>query len=295
VNNITSKEPKTLSQLANRLQKRGLTNRKGIDIEKYLFDMNYYRLSGYWRYYQVDPLRGQKDFTHKIDIADIKALVDLDVRLRCLILEGIQIFEPVLRGHICHEFAHRLGTYSYLDKDMYIHGKQLPNSINSNIQESKDQPCIRHYINKGDKVPVWTAVEVITMGTLVKMFHYCKDTDCKQEITKKFNLNRTPKQLNQTLRALVSLRNLSSHHARLWNRYVKVSPALPKFISKEYPSAEEHSMMPSLILLMNAVDKSNGNNSYSERMMSLIDSNSEFRNGIYSPQPNKVRWNKSEL
>jgi abortive infection bacteriophage resistance protein len=294
------KKPKSLEELLNILQLRGLENRRNLDIQKYLRSMDYYRFIGYARYWQADPLHGAKTFMHNADVSDIREIINLDRQLRCMILEGIQVFEPALRAAIIREFTHVFGAYGYLELDTYISNKKntqkrqelaeyLVNSINSDINKSKE-PCIWNFKRANAKVPIWATLEVITLGTLSRMFSLCKDYECRTKIAESFEINRNNKRFSRTLRVITYLRNLSSHQSRLWNRYIKIPSKLPDEIIEKYANVTENSVMESIIPLIEIVDKINDDNSYSIRMLKLISSNKTFMDGICNPQKDKVRW-----
>jgi abortive infection bacteriophage resistance protein len=294
------KEPKSLGALLNILQLRGLGNALDINMQKYLSGMDYYRFIGYARYWQTDPLHGIKTFIQSADISDISAIINLDRELRCMILEGIQVFEPALRASVIREFTHAFGAYGYLELNTYISNKKntqkrqelaeyLVNSINSDIKKSKE-PCIWNFKRTRAKVPIWAALEVITLGPLSSMFSLCSNPKCRTKITESFGINRNNKHFSHTLKGILYLRNLSSHHSRLWNRYMKTPSKLPDEITTKYTNVQKNSVMESIIPLIEIVDRINDDNSYSSRMLKLISSNKTFMDGIYNPQKDKVRW-----
>jgi len=51
----------TLHEQINLLKSRGLIFNDKDDIENILFRHNYYRLSGYWRKFQIDPKNKQEN------------------------------------------------------------------------------------------------------------------------------------------------------------------------------------------------------------------------------------------
>jgi abortive infection bacteriophage resistance protein len=299
----TSKEPKSLSEMAVMLKERGLTNRESVDLEQYLYVINCHRLLSYARYYQVDPLNGNNNFIDGTDIADLIALIKLDGALQSLILEGIRVLELKLRGVIAYEFSQTTGAYGYLKYDNYLSKdirdpqtraemtRGLISSINRNIADSREMR-ISNAVENGIKIPIWTAVEVVSFSTLAKMFSLYGDLNCKERITQTFRVNKKRWQFTQTLRAIVVLRNLSAHYSRLWSRHMQISSALPNWIHKKYPNAGKESVMQALVLLMETVDKIIGNKHYSERVMSIINQNAQFKDGICNPKSESIRWGK---
>ncbi|MDR1034027.1 MAG: Abi family protein [Bifidobacteriaceae bacterium] len=320
-----SKEPKTIPEMVEMLRERGLKNKTDVDVAKYLYEINYYRFSGYARYYQVDPLSGNNTFYKNADIATIIKLIKLDKELRRIIFEGIQIFEIAFRASLAYQFVHTFGDYGYLNLDTYLpSGSKAKHKISSSYRllnriysqiERSDEPCMLHFKNKNERVPVYAAVEILTFDTIVTMYEYCNNFNCKKDITDSFDINDSDNQSTEarkifgsndrfiaTLKVFSILRNLCAHHSRIWNRLMKTSPSLSRGVIEKYfphdnngesnfPS--ENSVIRIICLLAMVVDEIEGNSLYSEHIFALIDSNKAFKNGLYSPTRGKVGWNGS--
>ncbi|WP_216379655.1 Abi family protein [Arcanobacterium phocae] len=73
------------------LEERGLIIHSKTEAEDFLRSHNYYRFSGYAREFQEDPRHGKNNFAPGISFDDISSLIDLDQRLRRLLLEALEI------------------------------------------------------------------------------------------------------------------------------------------------------------------------------------------------------------
>ena len=75
--------------------------------------------------------------------------------------------------------------------------------------------------------PVWKTMEVISFGTLSKLYCNFNDTGVKKQVAKSFGLPQYL-YLESWMKCASVLRNYCAHHARLWNRRFPIMPQLPK-------------------------------------------------------------------
>ena len=92
---------------------------------------------------------------------------------------------------------------------------------------------------------------------------------------------KQPKSLGQ----MVYLRNLCSHHSRLWHREMVIASPVTKDMRSSYPDFdyEEKSVAGSLMALMYLVDSINGDNAYSRSVLDLIHERDDYLDGIVHP------------
>lgn len=103
--------------------------------------------------------------------------------------------------------------------DHWLKGQQ------DKIKRASKEPYIEHHANKYDgNVPIWVAIEVWDFGTLSTLYSLLKSPD-KQIIADKYSAGELSAKhiplFQQWLRSLNFVRNVSAHHARLWNISVK--------------------------------------------------------------------------
>lgn len=77
-------------------------------IVRLLVDNNYYRLSGYWRYFQVRPGHGDNRFTAAASVAQIESVYRFDQDLRTLLIDGLSTLEVTFRSRLAYYLADRL-------------------------------------------------------------------------------------------------------------------------------------------------------------------------------------------
>lgn len=74
--------------------------------------------------------------------------------------------------------------------------------------------------------PVWKTLEVVSFGTLSKLFCLFKDNRLKKQVAREFGLPQYT-YLESWIRCIIVLRNCCAHHARIWNRRFALKPQLP--------------------------------------------------------------------
>ena len=74
--------------------------------------------------------------------------------------------------------------------------------------------------------PVWKTLEVVSFGTLSKLFCLFKDNRLKKQVARELGLPQYT-YLESWIRCITVLRNCCAHHARIWNRRFALKPQLP--------------------------------------------------------------------
>lgn len=88
---------------------------------------------------------------------------------------------------------------------------------------------MREHFQKYDEPtlpPVWKTMEVVSFGTLSKLFCNFKDVEVKKRVAKSFGLPQYS-YLESWMKAISALRNCCAHHGRLWNKRFPLIPQLP--------------------------------------------------------------------
>lgn len=219
------KPPLTYSEQLDLLLKRGLQVENKTEAIHCLKNISYYRLSAYFL-----PFKQSEEFRNGTSFKDIIDLYTFDRKLRLLILDAIEPIEVALRTQIIYHLSHKYGAFGYLDEknfsNRFKHAKWLQN-LNESMSDSTET-FIKHYKTKytlTTHLPLWMAIEIISFGNLSYLFRRLKGED-QQVIANIYNIKDVV--LTSWLHALVYLRNLCAHHARLWNRTLTFKPALPQ-------------------------------------------------------------------
>lgn len=228
---FVDKPSKSLPSLSKRLLERGLVVDDAGRLGVALYNIGYFRLSGYWRYFQEAPHMGDNKFRSGATLAAVLRVYEFDAQLRNILLEGLCEVEVALRArlvsHFCAEDSdgmHYLEPSAYsdeLDPDGLPYRDRLLIDIADNIARSKE-PHVIHYRDKG-QVPMWVGVEALSLGATSKMFRLMADADERLVIAKRFGYPDADR-LSASLHSLSILRNICAHHGRVWNRRVQTKP-----------------------------------------------------------------------
>lgn len=70
--------------------------------------------------------------------------------------------------------------------------------------------------------PAWILMEVVSFGSLSKLYQNLKPSRQKREIANHFGIS--DKVMISWLHSIVYLRNVCAHHSRLWNRNMRIQP-----------------------------------------------------------------------
>ncbi|OXN00369.1 Abi family protein [Bifidobacterium vansinderenii] len=284
------KPAKNLDEMIELMKSRGLTVPDHDAMRRILFDSNYYRLSGYFRAFQNDPAHGDNDFKSDVTTADFLEPYRLDGELRPKILRGTALVELTVRSRFAYLVAQHGGAYSYADIDSYepITNRkdvELRTSLISNIRKWMDisnEVCIRHYRKVGEPVPIWAAVETLPFDTVSRMLSLHRDTSALKELYRSLGIRTNLRTASEIIHAMVYLRNLCSHHSRLWHREMVIVPPVTRDMRRRYPdfNYEQRSVAQSLIALFYLADEINGDDSYSDELIDFLSEQHRYGDGI---------------
>lgn len=239
-----TKKPLSIRTQVSKLEKRGLI----IDDENlagdYLSNISYYRLRAYTYPFQnnTDSNADHCFLRKDIHFKDIIDLYCFDRRLRSLIFNAIEKIEVALRTKIVQIYSESTGnSHWYEDEslfkdDSYLNQDNerifLYNILIDDIEHEIDrsnEDFIKHYKSKysdPDTPPAWMVLEVISFGTLSRLYELLKKDVDKKNVAKLLGLNKIDI-LENWMHALSNLRNCCAHHSRIWNRRFIVNISLP--------------------------------------------------------------------
>ena len=225
------KQPIELSQQLDLLQRRGLLVADEEKALKQLHSISYFRLASYWRIME-EPDSINHRFQPGSNLDEVIRLYLFDKKLRTLVFTSIQDIEIALRTRIIQHFSLKYGAFWFMDvglfKDKCIFRNCLEN-IQKEVSRSNED-FLKEHFTKYDTPslpPVWKTMEVVSFGTLSKLYGNFSDTEVKKEVARSFGLPQYL-YLESWMKCAAVLRNYCAHHARLWNRRFPIMPHLPK-------------------------------------------------------------------
>ena len=256
-----------------------LLTRRGMRIEderaaiRILSCVSYYRLSGYFRYWQKDPTYGDNDFISGTSFSRIYQLYEAERELANACKALLATCEILVRTRFAYHYGTCVGPVATFARGVGFTPPPSPDidpveeRILSDLDRSKDI-FVAHYrdeIKQGsrylpaayDRMPIWVAVEVLSFGCLSRMITASGESGVLERIAKSLNTSRAV--LPSQVRSFVYLRNRCSHYGRLWNTAVTDEAAIPKNtkrrIQSRYRSFDKHSAYQIFAALHDLADR----------------------------------------
>ena len=261
--------PQQLQQLKN----RGLTVEDDSKALHLLANLSYYRLSGYWY-----PLLANKQ-THRFKPnATFDTAFDLycfDRELRLLVLNDLEKIEVSFRAQMAYTLSQRYSPSWFRDSQLFKNATNHTKSLSKIRQEyaCSDDQFVKSFKKKyADPIaPAWITLEICSFGTLSRLYENLKSGRDKRDIAAYFYLPDTV--LETWLHSMVYVRNVCAHHARLWNREMRIQPKHPQKPRKQWLTDQNVSnkriyfILSAIVYLLNTV---NPHHSFQKKFTALL-------------------------
>ncbi len=231
-----TKPPLSIDEQLSILQNRGLV------IGDIPFARNQLSKIGYFRFVNyLHPLESdKKNHVFKPNSSFDKALnlYYFDKELRSLLFSAIQTVEIALRSKIMHLIAMKHGAFWFSDTALFVDKSLAEKNLSvicSEVARSKEDFILDHYkkYDTPSLPPVWKTVEVLSFGTISKIYRTFSDKALKKAIANEFGLPQH-KYLESWMMSLCLLRNFVAHHMRVWNRNFSTLPQLPEYLDFDW-------------------------------------------------------------
>lgn len=193
-----------------------------------LQNLSYYRLSGYWYPMIKDP-KHRHQFKPDSNFSNAFKLYCFDRELKRLIMSDVEKVEIAVRAKMIYIMAMNHGAFWYTDKTLFAnrsdHGKTIK-IIEREYKRSDETFIINFKAKYNDPLPPsWMVLEVVSFGTLVKLYDNLLTSPVKLKISDYFGIDEAT--FSSWINSFVYLRNLCAHHARLWNKKMNIAPLVP--------------------------------------------------------------------
>lgn len=237
--------------------------------------ISYFRLAAYWK-----PMEANKithSFKPQSTFENAVKLYYFDKELRALVFTGIQTIEVALRTKVIHHMSMKYGAFWFCDPATATFRSQFDinmSHIRKELARSKEDFIKEHYAkyDTPDIPPAWKSLEVITFGTLSKIFYNLNDGKVKKDIAKEFNVPHQ-KFFESWVKSLSDLRNVVAHHARLWNRNFPTMPLFPAKLSAAWVSSKSscsQKLYPQLCILAYLEKAVHPNSNFANNLKTLL-------------------------
>jgi len=262
-------------------------------MARLLADRSFSRLAEYWRHFETDPAAHQ--FAAGTTVAAISDVYDYDATLRRLLADGLAVFEIALRSRLGYHVSTAHSPYDYLDPASYIGQAvrragtmvalrdELVADLRRDLDRSKED-FIAAYRRRGDLPPLWSAMEVLSMGSVSKMYRLIADQQIRRDIARGFGYPN-PVFAESVFHSLTVLRNVCAHHARIWHRTsIQIAPRVLNRL-KTGPDTSIYQSTPWawLVVLADLVDTIRGDQDYSDRLWSHVNTKPQHTSGLTHP------------
>ena len=212
----------TYEQQISKLQKdKALIIPNPNEAKKILEEISYYSLIAGYKNLFLHP--ASKKYKYGATFDEIVAFYHFDEQLRNLFLKYILQVERHLKSMISYYFCDKHGESQteYLNPNNFDYAKhpkqitKLVHSLSKTIALPNNYRYICHHANKYHNVPLWVAINAMTMGQVSAFYQYMTN-DLQTKVSKTYP-NYTEKQLHQFITVLAKYRNVCAHGERLYN------------------------------------------------------------------------------
>lgn len=150
-----------------------------------------------------------------------------DRKMQALLLENIGLFELQFRAQYSRSLSVRHGAFahrnpsnfrnqSHFDEFLRLYGEELSRQVRSRNGH------VVSAIGRWGDAPTWLAVEIMSFGTLSKLYGNTRDNRVRDDVCNSFGVARET--LESWTRALTVARNKCAHFSRLFGRPLTSRP-----------------------------------------------------------------------
>lgn len=277
------------------LVRRGLLIEDHDECEAFFTVTNYYRFSGYMRYFQRAPHRGDNSFHPGTTFSHIRDIYNADEALRTALIGPLTQIELLLRTHLARVIADDHGPYDdYLQQTFYTDIGDREPTVDVCLREidrSKDRHILRYKSNTDgtpdySELPVWSAVEAWSFGTLSKAIERGAAGTLSDAVAESVGIAKSG--FEYRVRALVYLRNRCAHHNRLWHHSVLDAGPTPNNVRRKAKRRTSQFEPRSVVDIIASLDDISRRTKVAEPLLpELFDQytrDSAFWEGIVRPQ-----------
>lgn len=207
------------------MKKRGLIIRDEQKVQEVLFNLNYYRLSGYLHNFKkpnsdcyIDGLSWER----------LKCIYDFDRKLTRILLFALEDVEETLKSRISYILTSKNPTdpLIYINPVIYKNYNSYLKFLAyfyKEVENNKNLPFVKHHVeNYNGLLPMWVAVELLTMGNIHALYNNL-ETKYQKLIAQSYQTG--PRQLASWIENLTYTRNHLAHYMRIYNFNFGRTPA----------------------------------------------------------------------
>ena len=221
-----------------RLQQRGMVIEDVTFARQFLSNVSYSRLKGYWIPSEDRASGKASKFSSHNRFEDVFGLYFFDRKLRLIVMDAIEWVEVALRTKWIDHMGINYGEFGYMDLERYkgnIAREKTRNfyygmrkNLIDEFNRFNDIDAIAYRKNESNRrePPIWMAAEAMALGRLIEFIKELKRPD-RMSIAASFPVNEN--RLIPMLQNIRRVRNICSHHGRLWSRNLADQDVRPTY------------------------------------------------------------------
>lgn len=210
------KQHKSIEEQIKLLKSRGLNISDESKAAKILENINYYRLSGYLHHFKII---GQDQYEADLTFQKLIRIYSFDNKFTRILMYALENIEETYKTRFAYTISAKYPNNSeiYLDNSIYRSVNEF-NKFKKLFEDEKRAnhglPFIKHHNqNYNGQLPIWVAVEIMTMGNLQSLYKNLKPI-FQKAIAKTYNTG--PKQMSSWLENITFTRNHLAHFMRIF-------------------------------------------------------------------------------
>ncbi|MCF0177414.1 MAG: Abi family protein [Bacteroidales bacterium] len=248
----------SVDQQLDYLESLGLTIENRETARHTLTHISMSRLKGYMLPFRM---KNSKHFKEGITFNNVYNLYIFDSKLRKLLLSQLEKIEVSLRTQMSYVMSDLAGMFWYTNPSVFSSYEKHTKILRtiSNELERSDDTLILNFRKKYEDPfpPSLIALEVCSFGTVSLLYDLTKAPHAKRRLAEIYGIS--DKVFESWMHTLVNLRNICAHHARLWDRRLKIIPAFPKktagpFIPQPSDTGKMWTIMSIIVFLLRTIN-----------------------------------------
>ena len=287
---MPAKPALTLTQQVSLLRRRGLVIADDQAAERFLYDANYYRLSGYARQFQRGPGAGDDNFHGGVTFERLQRIFVLDAELSATLARCLGLIERSVRARYAYELAQASGNRAfYLDPSSYLavtpNLDQFLDKVAGELSRANSAMVARYVCGDQDltAVPVWVAFEVLSFGAVSRILDYHADRAPRDRVAASYSEQKAT--FSSTIHSLAVLRNRCAHHGQIWHRRLTIQTPVVRKVRRVEPAFDPQGPYPAILAIRRLLPRIHGGASVLVDLNAVLASDDELRVGVLSPRP----------
>ncbi len=214
--NNNLKQHKSVLEQISHLKQRGIIIDDFDKAVSFLSNVNYYRFSGYLFQFR---LKNWSVYSISVLIRRIGDIYNFDCKFTRLFMYIMENVEETLKARFSYSLSstHPSVPLIYLDPIIYRDEQVLAGFVkifDKAKSDNSDLPFIKHHKQNYDgNLPIWVAVDIMTMGNIRKLYDNLKGK-YQKAIAKTYNTGAN--QLKSWITNLTYTRNHLAHYMRVY-------------------------------------------------------------------------------